>query len=95
MRPDSILPVRLTAVLSRLRIPARILAEFGDADRLEVDFTPGAADAVTFKVGDNVVATATLEEDQDRLIARITRLGDHFSRRFDQWQIRKNAQTMD
>lgn len=85
--------LRLSAVLSGMRIPAGTLAGFGGSDRIETAFPEGGvAGTVTFKVDGAVVAKGELQECHGRLLATITWVGDDGERRLSEWQIRKNDQ---
>jgi hypothetical protein len=82
------MPLKVSAVLAHLEIPAGLLARMHPRDRIEIE-TEDAALIVWFEILDNIVARAHITERAGRLIATIGWTGcQPGARRFDPWTIK-------
>jgi hypothetical protein len=79
--------VEVQAVLSRLRMPTEEVAALAPPDRIEIEAEAGAGLLVRLVAAGNIIAVASLEAVDGRLVATIINNGPATSEgRIDQWK---------
>ena len=87
-------PVKLSAAIARLRVPAHVLATLAVGDRIEVESDTAPEAAVRLMAGEVTIALAAVRESGGQLIAQIISVGDESGtaeRKPDKWQLTKNT----
>jgi hypothetical protein len=90
------LRLTVSAVIARLRIPARLLAELGAASCIEIEPYDATAPILTFEVQNHTVARGYTNEADGMTLAKIFSIGcEPAERPFDQWILRRKLATGD
>jgi flagellar motor switch protein FliM len=80
------------AVLARLNVPAGAFTSFESGDEIDVEPEIGFAPMVRLVTRGKTIATASIAQEDDRLMATILQLGpEPTGRRDDRWLYRKKA----
>jgi hypothetical protein len=86
--------LEVQAVLSRLRMPAEEVAALAAADRLDIEGEGGAELLVRLIAAGNIIAVASLEVADGKLVATIINHGPGLTGgRIDQWKHSKATTT--